>query len=63
MSNTGSRYNVDEILFTKMSGSRYDSDEDQRWYKEGKQHRDGDLPAIILANGPPSWYKEGKRIA
>jgi hypothetical protein len=34
---------------------------DQEWYKEGKYHRDGDLPAIISQYGYQSWYKEGKR--
>jgi hypothetical protein len=33
---------------------------DQEWYKEGKYHRDGDLPAKILADGDQWWYKEGK---
>jgi len=28
--------------------------------KEGKIHRDNDLPAIILADGNQHWYKEGK---
>jgi hypothetical protein len=32
----------------------------QSWYKEGKQHRDGDLPARIYASGTQVWYKEGK---
>jgi hypothetical protein len=33
---------------------------DQWWFKEGQLHRDGDLPACILANGDQEWYKEGK---
>jgi hypothetical protein len=33
----------------------------QEWYKEGKLHRDGDLPATIYVNGDQYWYKEGKR--
>ena len=32
----------------------------QRWYKEGRYHREGDQPAIIWANGIQYWYKEGK---
>ncbi len=32
----------------------------QIWYKEGKIHRDGDLPAIIWVHGAKEWYKEGK---
>jgi hypothetical protein len=32
------------------------------WYnRAGQLHRDGDLPAIILANGVQQWYKDGKR--
>ena len=34
---------------------------DQKWYKEGNLHRDGDLPAIIFSNGTQCWYKEGNR--
>jgi hypothetical protein len=32
----------------------------QEWYKEGKLHRDGDLPARIFTDGANYWYKEGK---
>ena len=32
----------------------------QRWYKEDKLHRDGDLPAFIGADGTQRWYKEDK---
>lgn len=32
----------------------------QRWYKEGKLHRDGDLPAAIWPNGRQQWYKNGE---
>ena len=28
--------------------------------KEGQYHRDGDLPAVIQANGTKSWYKNGQ---
>jgi hypothetical protein len=31
----------------------------QPWYKEGKLHRDGDLPAVESDSGR-YWYKEGK---
>ena len=33
----------------------------QRWYRDGKLHRDGDLPAIIFADGSQCWYKYGRR--
>jgi len=29
------------------------------WYKEGRIHRDRDLPAIIHADGTQEWYKDG----
>jgi hypothetical protein len=32
----------------------------QKWYKEGKLHRDGDLPAAISSDGDQQWYKEGE---
>ena len=31
------------------------------WYKDGKLHREGDLPAIERYNGTKEWFKEGKR--
>jgi ribosomal protein L25 (general stress protein Ctc) len=33
--------------------------ENQYWYKEGKIHREGDLPALIYSDGTQKWYKEG----
>jgi antitoxin component YwqK of YwqJK toxin-antitoxin module len=33
---------------------------DEYWYKNGKLHRDNDLPAIIFSNGYQGWYKNGK---
>ena len=32
----------------------------KRWFKYGKRHRDGDLPAKVYANGDAIWYKDGK---
>lgn len=32
----------------------------QRWYNEGKLHRDGDLPAVIWPSGRQQWYKNGE---
>ena len=29
----------------------------KRWYKDGNRHRDGDRPAMIMANGIFAWYK------
>jgi len=31
----------------------------KEWHKEGKVHRDGDLPAIELSDGTKFWYKDG----
>jgi hypothetical protein len=33
----------------------------QFWYKNGKRHRDNDLPAVIETNGIQIWYKNGKK--
>jgi hypothetical protein len=34
---------------------------DHKWYNRvGQLHRDGDLPAIIYADGKQEWYKNGK---
>jgi len=32
----------------------------QEWYKDGKLHRDDDLPAVIRTNGKREWYRLGK---
>ena len=32
----------------------------QWWYKNGKVHRDGDLPAIIWTDGTKEWCKNGR---
>lgn len=32
----------------------------QWWYKNGKLHRNGDLPAIIYTDGSQFWLKNGK---
>jgi hypothetical protein len=33
----------------------------QFWFKNGKRHRDNDLPALIETNGAKRWYKNGIR--
>ena len=33
----------------------------QCWYKNGKHHRDNDLPALIYSNGTQMWYQNGLR--
>ena len=35
-------------------------DRTKMWYKNGKYHRDGDLPAIEFNNGTKYWYKNDK---
>lgn len=30
------------------------------WYRDGKLHRDDDLPAVIEADGSQMWYQHGK---
>ena len=42
----------------------YDSDcpdriKAQYWYKHGERHREGDNPAVILADGTREWHKNG----
>ena len=33
----------------------------QLWYRDGKRHRDGDLPAFISDDNKQIWYKNGIR--
>ena len=37
-----------------------DTSRKKEWYRNGKLHRDGDLPAIVWKNGGKEWYKNGK---
>lgn len=37
-------------------------DGDMSWHKNGKLHREGDLPAVIPVNGSPLWYKNGIQV-
>ena len=38
-----------------------DADGTEFWKnKEGQLHRDGDLPAVIYANGAKYWWKNGQ---
>jgi hypothetical protein len=39
---------------------KIDEYETQFWFKNGKRHRDNDLPAEIYQNGNQCWYKNGK---
>jgi hypothetical protein len=36
-----------------------DEEGNKRWYRDGRLHRDGDLPAIDWASGNKSWMKDG----
>jgi hypothetical protein len=35
------------------------SDGTKAWYQNGELHRDGDAPAVIVANGTKYWYQHG----
>ena len=37
------------------------TDRATRWFKDGKFHRDNDLPAIENINGTKEWYIDGQR--
>ena len=58
------KLNIFFFLIINM-GNTYSTDIDnvgnKFWYKNGKLHRDGDLPAIEWANGEKCWYKNGYR--
>ena len=33
----------------------------KKWYKDGKLHRDGDLPAVEYNDGTKEWWKDGEQ--
>jgi hypothetical protein len=35
------------------------NDEMEQWYRNGKRHRDNDLPAIWTKSGLKMWYRDG----
>jgi hypothetical protein len=37
-------------------------DDTELWYKNGKLHRDNDLPAYIECNGSQEWWINGVKI-
>ena len=45
-------------VMEKVEAIQY-ADGDRHWYKDGKLHRDGDLPAVEFADGTRQWYKDG----
>ena len=38
----------------------FDEDGNERWYRNGLRHRDGDKPAATWSNGDQSWYRNGR---
>jgi hypothetical protein len=51
-----SRINKTEYRFAKYLSGTMD------WHRNGKYHRDKDLPAVIHNTGAMSWYINGKFI-
>lgn len=51
--------NIDGSLPEDYTGEVVWSNGDREWYKKGKRHRDGDLPAYIYPNGDRVWFKDG----
>lgn len=45
----------------KRNGKYIDKNETIKWYKNGKLHRDDDLPAVIWKEGTQEWYQHGLR--
>ena len=53
----------ERVLNYWKSHSEYKIIEEQgikEWYRNGKLHRDGDLPAVECVNGTKEWYRNGK---
>jgi hypothetical protein len=38
------------------------SDGTQEWWVNGKRHRSGDKPAVVLVNGTQQWWVDGVRV-
>ena len=45
-------------LYTKYTESEVE--DRKEWRRNGKRHRDGDLPSIVWSNGHQLWYRNGK---
>ena len=42
-----------DTMITDTRGTRY-------WYRDGRLHRDSDLPAVTCADGTRHWYRDGR---
>ena len=54
---------LNEDKKTELGNGRYMIEYDdgiKEWYKNGRLHRGGDLPAVIYARGIKMWYKNGR---
>jgi hypothetical protein len=54
------KYATRKNLIASITETRGD-DGTRFWYKDGKLHRAGDKPAVVLSNGTRFWYKDGKQ--
>ena len=45
---------------TLLTGNFFSIQKYQVWYKNGKRHREGDLPAIEYLGGRKEWYQNGQ---
>ena len=52
-------FELKKIKF-KLLEEYYISCENKLWYKNGKAHRDNDLPAVIWKDGAQFWFQNGK---
>ena len=43
----------------KLLETYYNINGHQYWYKNGKEHRENDMPAVIYSTGSQFWYKNG----
>lgn len=53
-------FETNKIKVKLLEECKVDNGNNCYWYKNGKTHRDNDLPAIIYSNGDLKWYKNGK---
>lgn len=53
-------FETNKINIKLLKEHKVDNNGNQYWYKNGRTHRDDDLPAEIYSNGDREWYQNGK---
>ena len=49
-------------IYLKLMETTIEIDDRILWFKNGKLHRDDDLPAVLWLDGTRAWYQNGETV-